>query len=62
LKTKGRPRAAFAIALAAVTALAVAGVAFAADYQYHSNPWLLSWIPATCTTISPAPPRARASW
>jgi hypothetical protein len=29
-----------------VTALAVAGVAIAGEY--HSNPWLLSWIPATC--------------
>ena len=48
LKVKGRPRAVYAFALAAVTALVVAGVAFAADYQYHSNPWLLSWIPATC--------------
>jgi hypothetical protein len=34
------------LALAAVTALAVAGVALAGEY--HSNPWLLSWIPATC--------------
>jgi hypothetical protein len=48
LKAESRPRRIYAIALAAVTALAVAGVAFAADYQYHSNPWLLSWIPATC--------------
>jgi hypothetical protein len=48
LKFKGRPRRIYSIALAAVTALVVAGVAFAADYQYHSNPWLLSWIPATC--------------
>ena len=44
-----RPRrrnALWALALAAVTALAVAGVALAGEY--HSNPWLLSWIPATC--------------
>jgi hypothetical protein len=44
-----RPRrqlALLATALAAVTALAVAGVAIAGEY--HSNPWLLSWIPATC--------------
>jgi hypothetical protein len=44
-----RPRrrhALWALALAVVTALAVAGVALAGEY--HSNPWLLSWIPATC--------------
>jgi hypothetical protein len=33
--------------LTMATALAVAaGVALAGEY--HSNPWLLSWIPATC--------------
>jgi len=41
-----RPRAAYAVALAAMTGLAIAGVALAGEY--HSNPWLLSWIPATC--------------
>jgi hypothetical protein len=35
-----------ALCLAVATALAVAGVALAGEY--HSNPWLLSWIPATC--------------
>jgi hypothetical protein len=35
-----------AICLAVAAALAVAGVALAGEY--HSNPWLLSWIPATC--------------
>jgi len=29
-----------------VAVLAVVGVAIAGEY--HSNPWLLSWIPATC--------------
>jgi hypothetical protein len=29
-----------------LAATAIAGVAVARDY--HSNPWLLSWIPATC--------------
>lgn len=28
--------------------LILTGFAFAADYQFHSNPSLLSWIPATC--------------
>jgi hypothetical protein len=32
--------------VAACAALLIAGVAVARDY--HSNPWLLSWIPATC--------------
>ena len=32
--------------LVGVAALAIVGVAVARDY--HSNPWLLSWIPATC--------------
>ena len=36
----------WAVAIAVFTALAVAGVALAGEY--HSNPWLLSWIPATC--------------
>ncbi len=34
------------IALACLIGLAVAGVAVAENY--HSNPWLLSWIPAAC--------------
>jgi hypothetical protein len=37
----------WALVLAVITALAVAGVALAGD-DNHSNPWLLSWIPATC--------------
>jgi hypothetical protein len=41
-----RRPALLAAAIAAISALAVAGVAFAGEY--HSNPWLLSWIPATC--------------
>ena len=36
----------WALTLAVTAALAIAGVALAGDY--HSNPWLLSWIPATC--------------
>jgi|GEM_PF-2062980 len=36
----------WAPAVAVVSALAIAGVAMAGEY--HSNPWLLSWIPATC--------------
>lgn len=32
--------------LTATAALAAAGAAFASDY--HSNPWLLSWIPPAC--------------
>lgn len=48
LKSRGGRRKVTAIALSAVAALAAAGVALASDYQYHSNPWLLSWIPATC--------------
>jgi hypothetical protein len=35
-----------AISALALSALAIAGVAIAGEY--HSNPWLLSWIPATC--------------
>jgi hypothetical protein len=31
---------------AVLTVLLAAGTAFAAEF--HSNPWLLSWIPATC--------------
>jgi hypothetical protein len=34
------------LAVAAVAGLAVVGVTFASEY--HSNPWLLSWIPAYC--------------
>ena len=47
-KFKSSPRFAYVSGLTLTSALAIAGVAFAADYQYHSNPWLLSWIPATC--------------
>jgi hypothetical protein len=47
-KIKSSPRFAYVSGLTLTSALAIAGVAFAADYQYHSNPWLLSWIPATC--------------
>ncbi len=36
----------WALTLAVTAALAIAGVALAGEY--HSNPWLLSWIPATC--------------
>jgi hypothetical protein len=44
---RGRARQhTYAVALAAMTGIAIAGVAFAGEY--HSNPWLLSWIPATC--------------
>ena len=44
-----RSRIAQAVGLAAVVALAIAGVAIAGDAgEHHSNPWLLSWIPATC--------------
>ncbi len=44
-----RPLTNFAILLAFFVALAVAGTAFSQTHQgYHSNPWLLSWIPATC--------------
>ena len=35
-----------AVVSASAIALAIAGVAVA--QEYHSNPWLLSWIPATC--------------
>ncbi len=41
-----RRRALWALALTVIPALALAGVALAGEY--HSNPWLLSWIPATC--------------
>jgi hypothetical protein len=41
-----RRSALLAAAAAVISALAVAGVAIAGEY--HSNPWLLSWIPATC--------------
>jgi hypothetical protein len=46
-----RPRlnAASGLALAlAITLAAAAGAAMAQQNPYHSNPWLLSWIPATC--------------
>lgn len=41
-----RRSAVLAAAVAVMSALAIAGVAIAGEY--HSNPWLLSWIPATC--------------
>jgi hypothetical protein len=34
------------LAIAAIAALAIVGVTVASEY--HSNPWLLSWIPAYC--------------
>ncbi len=49
-RRRGEPACASAstslFAAAAFAALAIASVAFAGEY--HSNPWLLSWIPATC--------------
>ena len=36
----------FAAPVALLAALAIGGVAIAENY--HSNPWLLSWIPPTC--------------
>ena len=48
-RTIGRKRRRYiarALGIAAIAALTIAGVAFAGEY--HSNPWLLSWIPATC--------------
>ena len=44
--TPRRRHALWALALAVTTAFAIASVAIAGEY--HSNPWLLSWIPATC--------------
>jgi hypothetical protein len=41
-----RSRAASFLVAVCVAGLAIAGVALAGEY--HSNPWLLSWIPATC--------------
>jgi hypothetical protein len=41
-----RSRIASLFVALAIAALAVVGVAIAGEY--HSNPWLLSWIPATC--------------
>jgi hypothetical protein len=38
-------RAVTLLMVAGLAALAIAGIALAED---HSNPWLLSWIPATC--------------
>jgi hypothetical protein len=43
-----RRRGRYALGVAVFTAFAIAGAALAGEYQYHSNPWLLSWIPATC--------------
>ncbi len=42
----GRWRGATAIVAAGFAALAIATVALAGEY--HSNPWLLSWISASC--------------
>jgi hypothetical protein len=41
-----RPAIASGVVLAALILLMAAGIALAEDN--HSNPWLLSWIPATC--------------
>jgi len=46
ISPKRRSRLARALGLAALAGLTIAGVALAGEY--HSNPWLLSWIPATC--------------
>ena len=43
---KRRSRVAQAVGLMVLAALTIAGVAIAGEH--HSNPWLLSWIPATC--------------
>jgi hypothetical protein len=40
------PRIASLLMVAAVIAFAIATGGIAAEY--HSNPWLLSWIPSTC--------------
>lgn len=40
------PRIASIFVAAGFAVLAIASVALAGEY--HSNPWLLSWIPATC--------------
>lgn len=44
--SRRRPVVASGITCAVLIALAIAGIAAADDN--HSNPWLLSWIPATC--------------
>src|SRR5262245_3747383 len=36
------------LAIATIAALAVVGVTVTIANEYHSNPWLLSWIPAYC--------------
>ena len=41
-----RPRGAAIAGAIVFTAFAIVSVALAGEY--HSNPWLLSWIPATC--------------
>ena len=41
-----RSRAAAAIVTVSFAVLAIVSVALAGEY--HSNPWLLSWIPASC--------------
>lgn len=44
--SRRRSRYARAFGIAALAGLTIVGVALAGEY--HSNPWLLSWIPATC--------------
>jgi hypothetical protein len=41
-----RPRAVTLFMAVSLAALTIVSVALAGEY--HSNPWLLSWIPATC--------------
>jgi hypothetical protein len=36
------------LTIATIAALAVVGVPVTIANEYHSNPWLLSWIPAYC--------------
>jgi hypothetical protein len=48
-KTDLRPLLNLGLVLAAFIAMATMGTAFAQTYEgHHSNPWLLSWIPASC--------------
>lgn len=41
-------RAIVAMALAAFVLASIVATVLATDAPHHSNPWLLSWIPATC--------------